>query len=188
MIGCMDDAIRTAFAPLIGLPCWAVERGQGSILSFEFGAPRLFVREPYASTSSSAKLREAAARRIVKPVGEWNLFVFCCHWRIVDRGEILADDDCPHAQIEAAAQVVGGQKLTALTLDSLSRRTRFSFDLGATLTTWPYEENDEEQWSLSLPDRHVLTYRADGLASLGAGDADPEQAAWQTVARSVHVP
>lgn len=166
----MDDTIRSAFAPLIGLPCWNVERGQGSILSFEFGSPRLFVREPYVSTSSSAKLREAAARRVVKPIGEWNFFVFCCHWRIVNRKEVLADDDRPHAQIEAAAKVVDGQRLMAFTLDAAARQAVFSFDLGATLTTWPHEAGDDEQWSLYLPDDCILTYRADGLFSLSAAD------------------
>ncbi|QRE74155.1 hypothetical protein [Methylobacterium aquaticum] len=187
MIGRMADAITTAFAPLIGLPCWGVERGQGSILSFEFGSPRLFVREPYASTSSFAKLREAAARRIVKPVGEWNLFVFCCHWRIVNRGEVLADDDRPHSQIEAAAQAMDGQRLTAFALDTASRHAVFSFDLGATLTTWPYEADDDEQWSLYLPDERVLTHRADGVFSVSDADERQEES-WLAVIRSIRIP
>ena len=188
MIGRMDDAITTVFAPLIGLPCWGVERGQGSILSFEFGSPRLFVREPYVSTASSAKLRRSAAQRGVKPVGEWNLFVFCCHWRIVTSGEIPADDDSTSAGIEAAAQAMDGQRLTAFALDAASRQAAFSFDLGASLTTWPCEVNDEEQWSLYLPAKRILTYRTDGLVSLGAADEKPEQAVWRAVARSVRVP
>ncbi|TNC12475.1 hypothetical protein FF100_16835 [Methylobacterium terricola] len=184
----MDDAIRATFAPVIGLPCWRVERGQGSILSFEFGSPRLFVREPYASTSSSAKLRASAARRVVKPVGEWNLFVFCCRWCVVVSGKVLADNERSHAQIEAAAQAMDGQKLTAFTLDTASGQTAFLFDLRAILTTWPHEANEEEQWSLYRPDKRVLTYRADSRASLAAGDANPEQAVWQTVARNISVP
>ncbi|WP_407530870.1 hypothetical protein [Methylobacterium oryzisoli] len=131
----MDDTITTAFAPLIGLPCWRVERGQGSILSFQFGAPRLLVREPYVSTSSSDKAQQSAKRRIVKPVGEWNLFLVCCHWRVTAFGEALADDDSSHEQIEAAAHKMDGQKLTAFMLDAASRQAVFSFDIGATLTT-----------------------------------------------------
>ncbi|KMO20221.1 hypothetical protein [Methylobacterium indicum] len=187
MIGRMDDAITTVFAPLIGLPCWGVERGQGSILSFEFGSPRLFAREPYVSTASSAKLRRSAAQRVVKPVGEWNLFVFCCHWRIVTSGEIPADDDSTSAGIEAAAQAMDGQRLTAFALDAASRQAAFSFDLGARLTTWPYETNDDEQWSLYMPGERVLTYHADGLASLGATDVRLEQEIWQAVARDVMI-
>ena len=40
----MRDEITTAFKPIIGLPCWRVVRGQGSILSFEFGTPSLLIR------------------------------------------------------------------------------------------------------------------------------------------------
>lgn len=188
MIGGMHAAIAAAFMPLISLPCWHVERGHGSILSFEFGRPRLFVREPYVSTSSSAKLRQSAAQRIVKPVGEWNLFVFCCHWCVTDRGEVLADDDSPDRQIEAAVHVMEGQKLIAFTLDDASRRTVFSFDLGAALTTWPYEADEEEQWSLYMPGERVLTYRADGLASLGADDVRQGQEIWKAVGQNVHMP
>jgi hypothetical protein len=188
MIGRMDDAVSAAFTPLIGLPCWRVERGQGSILSFEFGSPRLLVREPFVSTASSARLREAAARRVVKPVGEWNLFVFCCRWRVIAAGQVSADDDSPPARIEAAAQAMDGQRLAAFTLDAVSRQAVFSFDLGASLTTWPCEPNDEEQWSLYLPGERVLTYRADGLVSLGADDGGPKQEVWRAMARSVRIP
>ncbi|AWN49230.1 hypothetical protein DK419_25170 [Methylobacterium terrae] len=188
IIGLMDNAIATTVAPLIGLPCWQVERGQGSILSFEFGVPRLSIREPYVSNSSSARLRQLAARRLVRPVGEWNLFIFCCQWRVMISGEALANDGSPHAQIEAAARVMDGQKLTGFTLDTVSGQTALSFDLGATLTMWPHEANEEEQWSLYRPDKRVLTYRADGLASLAADDANSESEVWQRVARNVSVP
>lgn len=188
MICRMNDAITTAFTPLIGLPCWRVERGQGSILSFEFGAPSLMVREPYASTSSSAKVRQLAARRLIKPIGEWNLFVFCCHWRVTVSGEPLADDESAQDQIEAAAHVLDGQKLTTVTLDADSRATTFSFDLGSVLATWPYEADHEEQWSLYLPDKRVLTYRADGRFSLGPSDEKSDREIWHAGARSVRVP
>ncbi|MFC7053059.1 hypothetical protein ACFQI3_10210 [Hansschlegelia quercus] len=185
----MANASTTAFEPLIGVPCWRVERVQGSILSLQFGTPRLSVREPYVSTSSSAKVRQVAARRLVKPVGEWNLLVFCCHWRVVtSTGEVLAEDESPDEQIEASARVIDGQKLAAFALDAPSRQATFSFDLGATLSAWPYEANEEEQWSLYLPDGRVLTYRADGYLSLGAGDLKPEQEVWEAVAQDVCIP
>ncbi|WP_423277486.1 hypothetical protein [Enterovirga sp. CN4-39] len=184
----MDEAFATAFTPLIGLPCWRVERGQGSILSFEFGSPRLLVREPFVPTSSLPRVCQFAARRVVRPIGEWNLFVFCCHWRVTASGDTLADDDSPQEQIEAAAGLMDGQKLTAFTLDATTRQTAFSFDLGAALTTWPYEANEEEQWSLYLPSNRVLSYRADGRFSLGADDEEPGQEVWHTVAQSVRVP
>jgi hypothetical protein len=184
----MDDVITTAFTPLIGLPCWGVKRGQGSVLSLEFGAPSLLVREPYASISSSFKVRQNAARRVVKLVGEWHLFVFCCHWRVTMSGEPVADDESAQDQIDAAARVLDGQKLVAVALDSDRRATTFSFDLGSTFATWPYDADHEEQWSLHLPDERVLTYRADGSYSLGPSNAKLGQEVWYARAQDVRVP
>ena len=185
MMPCMEDPITTAFTPLIGLPCWGVERGHGSILSFEFGSPHLIVREPYVSNSPSAKLQKQSLRRRVKPVGEWHLFVFCCHWSVTIASELLADDERTAEEIEAATHVLDGQKLTAVTLDPATRATILLFDLGATLKTWPYEANEDEQWSLYLPSGDVLTYRADGMYSLQPGDQTPDQMAWHAGAQSV---
>lgn len=184
----MDDVIVTAFTPLIGLHCWGVGRGHGSILTFEFGSPRLLVREPYVSTSPSATARQNSSRRRVKPVGEWCLFVLCCHWRITETGAPLADDESAHVQIEAAARALDGQKLAAVMLDAATRETIFTFDLGATLTTWPYDADSEEQWSLYLPYGQVLTYRADGRYSLGPGDESPDRVVWHASGRSLVLP
>ena len=184
----MADPITTAYTPLIGLPCWGVERGQGSILSIQFGSPHLIVREPYVSTSPSDKLQKLASRRRVKPVGEWHLFVFCCHWSVTIAGELLADDERTDEEIEAAAHALDGQKLTAVTLDPAARATIFSFDLGAILKTWPYEYHEDEQWSLYLPSGDVLTYRADGMYSLQPGDQNTDQMVLHAGARSVSLP
>lgn len=184
----MDDAITTAFAPLIGLPCWGVQRGQGSMLTFEFGPPYLRVREPYISNSSTAWIRERAARRRVRPCGAWHLFIFGCHWRIAVSGEVLARDESPQERIEAAVQVVDGQKLTALTINAVTHTTTFAFDLGASLTTWPYADEINEPWSLYLPDGQVLAYRSDGCCSLGAADEEPDRHVWIPVDRDVRVP
>jgi len=66
--------------------------------------------------------------------------------------------------------------------------TAFAFDLGAALMTWPYEADEDEQWSLYLPESRVLTYRADGRYSLGPGDEKLEAEVWLALARSVRVP
>lgn len=173
------DEITLAFTPLIGTPCWGVERGQGSILSFEFGTPRLSIREPYVSTSSFTRLQQMAGRRRVKPVGEWNLFIFCCHWHVTLFSEALAHDESTQEQIDVTAHAMDGQKLIAITLDAATRAATFSFDLGGIMTTWPYEANKEEQWSLYMPGSRVLTYRADGRYSLAPRDGKAGQEVWR---------
>lgn len=183
----MDDLFTETFAPLIGVPCWGVERGQGSMLSFQFGEPRLSIREPFVSTSPLAEMRASAARRRVKPVGAWCLFVVCCRWRA--SGTISADDESTHDRIEAAARELSGQRLMRFECDAAAHRATFRFDLGTTLETWPYEDDDSgEQWSLYRPDGNVLTYRADGAVSLDPGDTHPDRVKWIPAARSVRVP
>lgn len=183
----MNEAISTTIAPLIGLPCWNVGRVHGSMISLEFGAPRLHIREPIASQSPSARVRERMAQRQVRPVGEWNLCVSACHWRVIAFDEKLAEDADAHERIEVAVRTVDGQKLTEFVLDTSGRTASFVFDLGATLTIWPYKSGNEEQWSLYRPDGFVLTYRTDGQCSLYPGVEEPKQRVWHTVSGEVRV-
>ncbi len=127
------------------------------------------------------------ARRQVKPVGEWNLCVSACHWHVIASDKTLAEDADAHERIEAAARTVDGQKLTEFVLDNSRRTAIFVFDLGATLTIWPYASGNEEQWSLYRPDGFVLTYRTDGWCSLSPGVEDPDQWVWHPVSGDVHV-
>lgn len=183
----ISDAVSTAFTPLIGLPCWGVVRMHGSMLSMEFGSPHLHVREPIASTSTSAKVRERMARRHVKPVGQWSLHIWGCHWRVFTAAEMLAEDEDSQARIDAAMRPLDGQKLTAFRFDGASRATILDFDLGVTLRTCAYAVDEDEQWSLYQPDGLVLTCRADGKFSLGPGSEKPDQQVWQAVPGSVRV-
>ena len=187
MIGLVDHAITTAFTPLIGLPCRGVYRVQGSIFSFEFGQPHLVMREPRASKSPSARVRRRLAQRIVKPVGEWHLLIYACHWRVTASGEAVVDDTGTTEAIDAAIRELSGQKLTRLVLDAGSCTTTFVLD-GATLSTWPIENDIDDQWSLYMPNDQVLTYRTDGCYSLGRGDVEPGQEVWHAVISAVDFP
>lgn len=46
------DPVGSVFAPLIGLPAWNVQKGQGSFLTFDFGAPHLSITEPIAALAT----------------------------------------------------------------------------------------------------------------------------------------
>lgn len=184
----MDNAIKTVFIPLIGLPCWGVDRIQGSILSFEFGQPRLVVREPRASKSSSERVRRRLAQRVVKPVGEWHLLIYACHWRILMWGEVLAEDTSKTDAMDAAIRELSGQKLTRLALDAGSCTTTFMLDLGATLTTWPIENDFDDLWSLYASDGQVLSYRSDGCYSLGLASVERGQEIWHRVISAIEFP
>src|SRR5215213_6024148 len=90
------DPLRRAFAPLIGLAAWSVRIGHGSFLTLEFGTPHLSVREPIvAKPGASEKVRKALARRRVRPVGEWHLWIYCWHWRVWSEGAEIACSESP---------------------------------------------------------------------------------------------
>ena len=163
---------------MLGLPCWGVDKGQGSILSLEFGEPRLLIREPFVSSSESASIRARSARRLVKPVGAWYLFV-CCNWRLSLLNAEIAHSEADDEAIWAAIRRVDGQKLIGVALDATRQTTTFSFDLGATLATSPYENSADEQWWLRGPDKLVLSYRADGRYSLENSSVKPADQVWR---------
>jgi hypothetical protein len=162
-----EDIIRSAFTPIIGLFAWGAEKGQGSMLTFEFGDPHLSVREPItASPTSSPKIRKALARRRVRPHGVWYLWIYCCNWRISAQDLEIAHSEASNEAIVEAVKEIDGQKLLSLDVDPSQGTSCFRFDLGASLETWPYgESRDDEQWLLYEKDGKILSFHADGHCS-----------------------
>jgi hypothetical protein len=179
------DPIGSVFARLIGLPAWSVREGHGSVLMFEFGTPHLWIREPIAEPSSqNPKIRRQLQHRDVVPCGEWHLLIDCCHWRCSENGIAQSMDESTDAEIIAAAESMDGQRLMSIKTDPAAGRSIFQFDLGATLETWPYEDDDnDEQWSLYTPSKYVLSYRADGHYSWAAGNQPGDEIRWFPVPR-----
>lgn len=173
------DPIGSAFARVLGLPAWCVQKGYGSFLTFEFGAPHLSIREPIAEPKvANPKFRKRLQGRSVTPRGDWRLWVYCCHWRCAENGVEQSTDESTDAEIIAAAKFMDGQCLTAVAIEPGSGRSLFRFDLGATLETWPYANGDEKQWFLYTPSKHVLSYRGDGRYSWGASNQTPHEQHW----------
>jgi hypothetical protein len=90
-LGTNSDPLRQTFAPLIGLPAWFVRKGYGSSLTMEFGNPHLEIRQPKAASPQvSDQVRRALARRLVLPRGDWHLWIYCCHWRVLAEDREIA--------------------------------------------------------------------------------------------------
>jgi hypothetical protein len=179
------DPVGSTFAPLLGLPAWGVQKGQGSMLTFEFGAPYLLIREPVANPSTdNPKIRKMLQRRRIVVHGAWNLWVYICHWRCCDNGIQQCVDLSSDMEINEAARLMDGQQLVSVEVDASSGKSLFRFDLGATLETWPYgDEKNEEQWLLFTPSGNVLTYRADGHYCWGASNQSPHEEVWLPLPR-----
>jgi hypothetical protein len=90
----------------------------------------------------------------------------------------MASDQATDDVIHAAANEVDGQRIIDIEVDRVARQTTFTFDLGAKLVTWPYEDGNDEQWSLMTPSDRAFAYRADGSVSWMATRAPPEDETW----------
>ncbi|WNJ89229.1 hypothetical protein [Bosea sp. 685] len=165
-----NDPVQSVFAPVLGLPAWSVQKGQGSMLTFEFGNPSLYIREPIETKeAASAKIVAWRRRRTVKPIGEWWLWIYCCNWRCIVRGREAAHSESTSKRIGSAARELDGQRLLSISVDPLKGTSRFAFDLGAVLETWPYEDEDlDEQWWLQHRSSYTFAYRKDGRYSWSA--------------------
>jgi hypothetical protein len=165
--------IDDVFKPIIGKPCWQVQQGYGSFLTFEFGEPRLHIQEPrQASKQASEKLRKRWARRSIFVHGDWHLWVYICDWRILLNGEELANSSSTRKIIKNALLEIDGQALTSITITK-SYVGVFEFDLGGKLEIIPnYDgyEKDSDLWLLYEPSGYVYTLRADGKYCHAPGD------------------
>ena len=177
-----DRVIAEAFRPLAELPCWGVKRGYGTFLTFEFGSPKLVVREPIvASAGASERVRRLLARRNVYVSGQWHLWIYCCEWEVYEHGRKVGDSSSP-GKVDRAARLLNGQKLTAARLSSRGVRTTLEFDLGARLETAPYDRTSE-QWNLYEPSGDVLTLRAGGYYRHQPGTTPEHLTRWQKLRR-----
>ena len=165
------------FAPLYGLPCWHVQPGYGQILTLEFGQPHLEVHEPTNRPARTARLRRLYARRTVVVHGAWHLWIYCCDWCVLVRGKVVGDNTSTR-RCRRAAQELDGQALISVSLDLDTMRTRFLFDLGASLETTPFDDTGE-QWMLYEPSGMVLAVRADRQFLHAEAVTLPDQQKWQ---------
>jgi hypothetical protein len=170
--------IEKVFERILGKPCWNVKPGYGSFLTMEFGKPHLEVREPIAARKgASAKVREHLARRQVDARGEWHLWIMYCDWEVRCRSKLVGDSSTK-LKTRRAADFLKGQKLIQFSILPRKVEYIFVFDLGATLKTFPYDENGE-QWMLFEPSHKVLVVRADGRYKYGPSNLPRDEGVWK---------
>jgi hypothetical protein len=174
--------IEKIFRKLYGKPCWGVNPGVGSFLTLEFGKPHLEIREPVlASKGAPAKVRKHLARRGVYVHGEWHLWIYCCDWELRSGGKRIGDGSTK-LKSRRAAEFLNGQRLTRFSISPRKANCAFEFDLGATLNTWPYD-NESEQWLLYEPSHKVLIVHADGRYQHERSDTPGDHGEWKPMRR-----
>jgi hypothetical protein len=175
--------VEEAFAPLVGLPSWLVEKGRGSFITFEFGQPEVVIHEPRMRHILIEGAPPEALQRFTYVRGQWHLWIYCCQWSLTLDGAPLADDESDDQTMNRALGALNGQAVTGVSIDSVDASTRFSFDLGCVLMTTPasddvYGVEPVEQWMLYQPSDEVLQVRSDGRYQLCPNEASPDDSPW----------
>jgi hypothetical protein len=152
-----DEVIAQFFGPLYGLPCWGLNNGFSSWLTFQFGSPRLSIREPVPD-SEHAIMR----MRDVRIDGEHQLWIEMGDWLIFQDGARLANSESDAATISKATAYLDGQALIGLRT-GVSGMSEFTFDLGGRLWLSRYEdwEPDHGLWHMTAGDS-IISFHADG--------------------------
>lgn len=176
-------ALDRAFALLVGLPSWLVQKGHGSFITFEFGQPVLVIDEARMFPLRIRGAPPEVMRRGAHVHGQWHLWIYCCQWNLSVNGTQLAHDESDDDTINRALGVLNGQAITEVSVNPDDASTRFTFDLGCVLMTTPapddvYDFEPTEQWMLYQPSHEVLTVRSDGKYQLCQGDPSPDDSPW----------
>ncbi|HEX8341242.1 MAG TPA: hypothetical protein VF624_10060 [Tepidisphaeraceae bacterium] len=163
------------FTPLVNLPCWGVRQGHGSFVTMEFGQPHQVIHEVWTPKSGSHR----HPRRVVAIRGDWHLWIYCCSWQIKHFDETLATSESTAKAIAVACNRLDGQSFNGFQAQPAEGKSRFAFDLGGVLETWPTSDRVLEQWLLYCPDGNVFTYRSDGQVNFKPGrEADSGDETW----------
>jgi len=175
----LQNSVNYALNALNGKVAWNAKKGVGSFITMEFGLPHLVVKEPRTSTkAASKKVLEILARRSVFVHGEWHLWIYCCHWTISSKEVILASDQSANKVMTSAIKFLDGQILKGVQIQASSGSSRFEFDLGGELNTFPGPDAFQKQWMIFTPDEYVLCYGADGKMSYCKSDTKDADMFW----------
>lgn len=181
------DPIGKVFAPLLGLPAWNSQTGDGWYVTVEFGEPSLEIGEV---RESPLHLEGAPNLRLRRPIwlnGQWGLAISSDDFALLLDDVQIAGSSSSRVQLDAALhRVLNGQALTSVHFDPITSSTNFTFDLGGTFRTLPNSTpttEPEEQWTLSEPSGDWFVVNDAGQYSHHAGSTKPDEVVWHPLTR-----
>ncbi len=149
---------------------WFVHCSEFGVLWLNFGEPHLSIHGPYRSNpSSNAEIKAVLGRRLVKPTGDWQLFIESADWEAVG-GPYRASRTSEASERNQVLDQLDGQRVLNARFDQQTARWVLSFDLGGILmigSAKPGEaddssEPDESQWTLFFWNAGSATWTLDG--------------------------
>jgi hypothetical protein len=149
-----------------GKPSWGVHKSDYSIITFDFGKPKLHVREVRQPTKT-----KNYPSRIVRVHGDWNLWIYFCDWEIRQSNGKICNSNSLAEKINRGCAILDGQILTSVVVSPKNFITDFYFDLGGHLQTKPdkKESESESMWDLFCPNGRVFSLKSDGNYSYHSG-------------------
>jgi len=137
------DQITEIIKPLPGQAAWNVKLGIGSFLTMEFGK----------SISISAEDKR----------GEWYLWIYCAGWYLENPNGVFIGSEDSRDIIRKEIQVLEGRKLEDILISAVAFETKFVFNDGIILHTFPLSFFDDcESWKLFTPEKKVLLINPNG--------------------------
>jgi hypothetical protein len=158
-----NEIIRSAFAPLAGLPCWQALGEFGTYLTFHFGVPKVDVTEPTESIRF---------HRLTGVQGQYVLRLEAYQWVAFQDGARLAKSESPRDVIRKTAGTLQGQKLIQIALRIRPAGGEFLFDLGGRVAYEVRDPVEETLWTLCTrldpdpDDVNIVSFTAAGMVSL----------------------
>lgn len=159
----------------------------------EYGAPHVDVREPRLWPLRIEGAPAKALRRSPLVRGDWHLWIYCCEWSLLLEDTQLAHNESDGMTMNRALRVLEGQVLQAVDIEPDDGRTKFTFDLGCSLLTWPAPpevyDDPAVQWMLYSycgTRLAVLTIGADGTYCVTDGHAKRGDRHWLPISAPVH--
>jgi hypothetical protein len=171
--------IQKLFSGPINQYIWLIEGSEYGVLTFNFGKPHLRILGPMETEPGlSPQLLDVFGNRIVKPTGEWHIFIFTGNWSVKTKYYVANRGSTGSPENDKALKRLDGQKLlrVSYTPDHVSH---FEFDLGGVLQIWPSddvaaeEEPQETVWTLFYEDRSSVSLNKDQTLSFDPAPNKP---------------
>jgi len=131
------DAIMEIVNPLLGHIAWNVRLGVESFITMEFGDP---------VTKARGRTR-----------GEWFLWIYYCGWYLENPNGVFVGCEDPREILKQEITLLNEHRLEEVVISSIAFETRFIFDQGLVLHTFPlYFIDLSEHWKLYTPNGKIL--------------------------------
>lgn len=158
----------------------------------EYGEPLVEVRQPRLMPLFIEGAPAKAIQRYVFVGGEWHLWVYCCEWSLLLENVQLAHNESDDVTMHRALHMLNGQILKGVDIEPADGRTRFTFDLGCSLLTYPapsglYGDKPVEQWTLHARSGPFLAIREDGKYWIGDRHQKPADKSWLPIATPIRI-